>query len=307
MSRHVLWTLFGGMALLLVIACANAAALFVARAEHRRREIAVRQALGAHRRHVARMFFTEALVLTTAAAALGLLLAKGLLAGVIAFAPVELPRTAEIALDAVAVAFAAGLAVLMAAFYGVLSVRRQGRSLAVSLLGGGHGRPGSRRSLGARSVSRAAGGAGAHADGGVGADGEDLPQPVAARAGVFRRSDAHGGSGPSFPPGGAARPDLRDVVERVRRLPGVERASAASFVPLTASEDVFPVQGGATPVPFKFFLPGYFQTMETPILDGESFAAGEQRRRRRIPCLSARPWLDVCTPATAQSARPSGG
>ena len=44
---HVLWTLFGGMALLFAIACANAAGLFVVRAEHRRREVAVRQALGA--------------------------------------------------------------------------------------------------------------------------------------------------------------------------------------------------------------------------------------------------------------------
>jgi putative ABC transport system permease protein len=67
----------------------------------------------------------------------------------------------------------------------------------------------------------------------------------------------------------------RDLVERVRRLPGVESASVASFVPLTGSEHVFPVQAGDTPIPFKFFAPGYFQTMGTPILEGERFAAGE--------------------------------
>ena len=54
-------------------------------------------------------------MLTTAAAALGLAVARGLLWGVIALAPAELPRTAEIALDGAAVTFAAGLAVLMAA------------------------------------------------------------------------------------------------------------------------------------------------------------------------------------------------
>jgi predicted permease len=129
---QVIWTLFGGMALLLLIACANVAGLFLVRAEDRRREIAVRQALGATSRHVARLFFTEALVLTTAAAGLGLLLAKSLLSVVIALVPAELPRTAEIRLDGVAIMFAAGLAVLMAAFYGALAVRRQGRSLTAA-------------------------------------------------------------------------------------------------------------------------------------------------------------------------------
>ena len=56
---------------------------------------------------------------------------------------------------------------------------------------------------------------------------------------------------------------------------GVEHASAASFVPLTGSEHVFPVVAGATPVLFKFFLPGYFHTMETPVVEGQSLAAGE--------------------------------
>src|SRR5688572_1939168 len=90
------WTRFGGMALLLVIATANAASLFAVRAEERRREIAVRQALGAHRHRVARLFFTEALLLTVTAAAFGLVLTKAFLWLVRARAPVELPRAPEI-------------------------------------------------------------------------------------------------------------------------------------------------------------------------------------------------------------------
>ena len=116
------------MALLLVIATANAASLFAVRAEERRREIAVRQALGAHRHRVARLFFTEALLLTVAAAALGLVLTKAFLWLVRARAPVELPRAPEIGLDMVTIVFALGMAVLMAVFYGALAVGRQTRT-----------------------------------------------------------------------------------------------------------------------------------------------------------------------------------
>jgi predicted permease len=273
----VIWTLFGGMAFLLLIACANAAGLFLVRAEHRRREIAVRQALGADGRHVARLFFTEALVLTTAAALLGLLVAKGLLSGVLALAPTELPRAAEIQLGGVAGAFAAGVALLMAMFYGALSVRRLGRSLTVSLLNDGHWATGHRTGL-------------------RGCDPFVVLQVVLALSlmvGSALMVKTYGNllrSQLGFSPDHVLTVEMalpyreamqhariyQDVVERVRRLPGVESASAASFAPLTGSEHVFPVQAGAAPVPFKFFAPGYFQTMKTPVLEGESFAIGER-------------------------------
>jgi putative ABC transport system permease protein len=273
---HVLWTLFGGMALLLLIAGANAAALFTVRAEHRRREIAVRQALGADRRHVARLFVAEALVLTTAAATLGLFLAKGVLWGVIAMAPVALPRTVEVALGGMAMAFAAGLAALMAALYGALSVRPYGRSLTVSLVGGGHWATGHRGGPSGRdpfvvlqvalaltlmvgsalmvktyfNLSRTV-------------LGFSTDQMLTVEVSLpYKEADQH----------------VRiytQVVERIRRLPGVERASAASFAPLTGTNDIYPVQLGAPPIPFKFFVPGYFQAMGTPILAGQSFAMGE--------------------------------
>lgn len=273
---QVLWPLFGGMTCLLLIACANAAGLFVVRAEHRRRETAVRQALGAQGRHLARLFFIEALVLTTAAGALGLLLAQGLLSAVIAFAPVELPRIGEIKLDRLTVLFAAALAVLMAAFYGVLSVRRQGQSLTVGFLGGGQ------RSTGRR--------------GGLwGPDGLIVLQValaltlMAGSALMVKTYRNLSRSELGFSPENVLTVEVtlpsqkwrehariyQDIVERVHRLPGVGNASAASFIPLTGNEHVFPVEAGATPVQFKFFVPGYFQTMGTPILEGERFAPDE--------------------------------
>jgi putative ABC transport system permease protein len=285
---RVLWTLFGGMALLLLIAGANAAALFTIRAEHRRREIAVRQALGADRRHVARLFATEALVLTTTSASLGLLLAKGVVSGVVAMSPVALPRTAEVALGGAAIAFAAGLAVLMAVFYGALSVRPYGRSLTVSLLSGGnwatghHGGPRGRDPFVVLQVALALA----------------LMVGSALMVKTYRNLSARE---LGFVPGQVLTAEVSlpyreadhhvriytGVVERVRRLPGVERASAASFVPLTGSVEMFPVQVGAPPIPFKFFVPGYFQTMKTPIVEGQSFATGEQIAAARPVLISA--------------------
>ncbi len=273
---HVLWALFAGMALLLLIAGANAAALFTVRADHRRREVAVRQALGADRRHVARLFVTEALVLTIAAATLGLFLAKGVLWVVMEMAPVALPRTAEVRLGGMAIAFAAGLAVLMAAFYGALSVRPYRRAVTVSLLGGGHWATG-------------------HRGGPTGRDPFVVLQVALAltlmvgsalmvktylnlsRTALGFATDQVLTTEVSLPYREATR-HVRiytELVERVRSLPGVERASVASFLPLTGTQDIYPVQVGAPPIPFKFFVPGYFQAIGTPILAGQSFAAGE--------------------------------
>ena len=284
---RVLWTLFGGMAFLLLIAGANAAALFTIRAEHRRREIAVRQALGADRRHVARLFVTEALVLTSLAAALGLLLAKAVLMSVIALTPVALPRTAEIGLGGVAIAFAAGLALLMAVFYGALSVRPYGRSLTASLLSGAwatgrRGGPRGRDPFVVLQVALALA----------------LMVGSALMVKTYRNlSKTELGFVPnqvltaevSLPYREAERHAriYAALVERVRHLPGVERASAASFLPLTGARDSFPVQVGAPPIAFKFFVPGYFQAMGTPIVVGESFAVGEQVAGAKPVLISA--------------------
>lgn len=285
---HVIWLLFGGMAFLLLVACANAGGLFLVRAEHRAHETAVRRALGAHGPHLARLFVIEALLLTSAAAAIGLLLANGILSAVIALAPLELPRSTEIKLDGMAVLFSATVSGLMAAFYGVLSIRRQGQSLIVGLLGSG------------QRATRARGGF-------WGPDALIVLQVALAltlMAGsalmlkTYRnlsQRELGFSSGDVLTveiglPSRKASQHVRiyhDVVERVRRLPQVDGASAASFVPLTASEHLFPVEAGATPVPFKFFLPGYFQTMGTPILEGERFASSEHVRGPHPVLVSA--------------------
>ena len=286
-TADVLWTLFGGMALLLVIATANAASLFAVRAEERRREVAVRQALGAHRHRVARLFFTEALLLTVTAAALGLVLTKAFLWLVRARAPVELPRAPEIGLDMVTIVFALGMAVLMAVFYGALAVRRQTRTFSASLLSG-HWSTGDRGGRWARDpfvVLQVA-----------------LALSLLVGSALMVKTYAHLSRTPlGFSsermltveislPGRKASQHVRiyqEVVDRIRRLPGVETVSAASFTPLTGSEHVFPTHAGDAPIPFKFFMPGYFQTMKTRIIQGVGLNASEPVEGPRPVIVSA--------------------
>ncbi len=114
--RNELLVLFGAVAFVLLIACANIANLLLTRAVARQREVAVRAALGAGRLRLMRQLLTETFVLSISAGALGLMLARMGIAGLIALAPADLPRLAEISLDSRAFMFtllislAAGLA-----------------------------------------------------------------------------------------------------------------------------------------------------------------------------------------------------
>jgi predicted permease len=262
-AAPMIWILFAGMTLLLLIACANAANLFVVRAEQRHREVAVRQALGAQAGQIARLFFIESLVLTTLAATVGIAIARGLVFGVIALVPVALPRMTEISIDAVPVVFAGGLALLMAIFYAVLSGRHHQRTavsrrvirdpllvvqvaLALTLL--------TASALMVKTYLNLS-----KTDLGFTPD-----RVLAVEIGL---------------PGSKARQHVQiyqRVVERIRNVPGVESASAASFAPLSGQEHRFPIEAGSSPIAFKFFTPGYFQTMGTTILEGRSFATTDQ-------------------------------
>ncbi len=117
-ARPSLLLLFGAVAAVLLIACTNVAGLMLARALGRRRELAVRTALGAPRGRLVRQLLVESVVLALAGGILGLLVASGALAGLRAVLPATVPRAAAIRLDLAAVAFAAAVSLVVGLAFG---------------------------------------------------------------------------------------------------------------------------------------------------------------------------------------------
>jgi predicted permease len=117
--RLALWLLFGAVSLVLLIACSNVANLVLARGAVRRRELAVRAALGAGRARLMRQLFTESGLLGLLSGLVGLVLAMFGIRALIAFAPPGLPRLEESGLDPWVLAFTFGVALFAAALFGL--------------------------------------------------------------------------------------------------------------------------------------------------------------------------------------------
>jgi predicted permease len=104
--RSMLFTLGGAVMLVLLIACANVSNLLLARALNRRRELAIRMALGARARHLFAVVLAESLLISAAGGALGLLLAVWLRDSLLAANPFPIPRLADAGLDQTVIGFA---------------------------------------------------------------------------------------------------------------------------------------------------------------------------------------------------------
>ena len=138
--RRAIWLLFGAVAFLLLIACANVANLLLARAEGRQREIAVRSALGASGARVVRQLLTESLVLTTAASVVGLAIAYAGVRFVAWWNPASVPRVANVTVDVKVLLFTAAVAVVTSVIFSLAPAIRALRvDLTDSLKDGAQG------------------------------------------------------------------------------------------------------------------------------------------------------------------------
>jgi len=154
--RATLWLLLGAVGLVLLIAVANVANLFLVRAEDSQREKALRAALGAGRIRLLRTWGAEALLLSLAAAALGV---AGAAVGVDLlkrYAPVNVPRLDEVALHRPSVAFALGLALMATLLVGLTPALRRSGPLATALREGDRWATAGRRRLRGRNILVAA-------------------------------------------------------------------------------------------------------------------------------------------------------
>src|SRR3954470_20077310 len=119
---RVLWILLGTVGIVLLIACANVANLFLVRAEGRQQELAIHAALGAGSRRIAWELLSESLVLGVIGGAVGLVLAYAGVRGLVAMAPAGLPRVQDIGIDLVVVAFTLGISLAAGVLFGLIPV-----------------------------------------------------------------------------------------------------------------------------------------------------------------------------------------
>ncbi|HET9271368.1 MAG TPA: ABC transporter permease, partial [Vicinamibacterales bacterium] len=134
-----LWILFGAVAIVLVIACANVANLFMVRAEGRQRDLAVRRAIGAARAQLIRLQMSEAAVVAVMAGLLAVALAMVTLPIFVRAAPAGVPRLGDVRLDVVTLWFTLGLALLSTLACGAVPALRASSPDFTRLREGGRG------------------------------------------------------------------------------------------------------------------------------------------------------------------------
>ena len=277
-----LFLLLGTVGIVLLIACANVANLFTVRADSRRRDLAVRHALGAGRAGMVRIQMAEALLLGVLGGIGGAIIAWGGLPMILRAAPENIPNLAATRLDSVALLFTAGVSILSAFAFGLIPAVRFSKPQFVGALrktgmGGETGNHLGRDALVAVQTAAALVllvGSGllirsfwtlTHVDPGF--DTENIFSFQVAPD----RDELN--DGPSF-----AR-FHSEFMERVRALPGVQSVGLVNTLPLDegAGRGMFATErtivSGETPPPIRFTMAGgdYFQTMGISLIQGRLF------------------------------------
>ena len=153
-ARPALLLLLASSVLVLLVACANVANLFLARGEGRRREMSVRRALGAAGGRITRQLLTEGLLLATVGGVLGVMLAWWGVDVLLALDRGGVPRVEEIGLDLQVLAFAAGLVVLTTVAFALApAIQSAAADATAAVRNGGRAFTGSERMLARRGLT----------------------------------------------------------------------------------------------------------------------------------------------------------
>ena len=300
------WVLMGAVALVLLVTCTNLAGLMLARATDRKREIAIRLAMGANRLRLIRQLLTESLLLSVVGGLIGVLLAYWMIELLLAFKPpIDFPLALDVAVDWRVLLFSLTVSLVAGAIFGLapaLQATRPGLSQALreTSAQGGAARTRLRSVLVVAQIA--------------------ISLIVLISAGLVVRTlqqlqtmnpgfDPQNGLTMSFDLGLQGYDEdhgqqfYRQLTERVKALPGVKSATISSYIPLSLnynSRNIFvegqPAERGEN-VPLSMNAsagPGYFETMGTPLVQGRGFTEQDQaaqctrapRRERELETMA---------------------
>jgi putative ABC transport system permease protein len=285
--RRILLILFGVVACVLLISCANVANLLLARASTRTRETAIRVAMGASRLRIVRLLLMESLLLAGAGGVVGLLIGWWGVDALVALNPFDQLRESGVRMDANVAMFTFALTFLTGLLFGLAPALKSSKpDLNESLKNGGRGATAGSGLRSALVVSEIA-----------------LSLILLVGAGLMVRSflrlqSVDSGFDPrnlltlrlSLPE--TRYPEAHQVInfyqqltERLGRLPGVESVAATHALPLSGMSGVRPFtvegrprqeQGKAPIVPYRMVSPDYFRTMKIAFVGGRDFAKRDE-------------------------------
>jgi putative ABC transport system permease protein len=281
--KLALWIMMGAVALVLLIACGNVANLLLARASGRQREMAVRQALGVGRWRLTRQLLTESLLLALAGGAAGWLLAYGALRVLVAAAAASFPRVAGTHMDLRVLIFTVLVSLATGILFGLAPAFHSAGASPAALKEGRRASGGTHRIRGALVVAELA-----------------LSLVLLAGSGLLIRSflrlqEVDAGFRTegvltmriSLPESNYPKPEqtrafYHELLDGVRRLPGVDAAGAVTGLPLdetgwsgtaTIDTQAVPAKETSPEVDQRPVTPGYFQAMGIALVRGRYFDA----------------------------------
>ncbi len=314
--RSTLWVLLGAVAFVLLIACANVANLLLARASGRKREIAIRAALGAGRGRIIRQLLTESVLLSVAGGVVGMLLGMIGIRALLAINTADLPRVGEagaiVTLDWRVLAFTMTVSLATGIFFGLIPALHASRADLQGTLKESSSRSGTgfrqnktRSVLVVTEVALAL----------ILLIGSALlVRTFVALRSVNPGYDARGVltmrmsmTGDKYLKAEAVEQAVRVGVENMQAIPGVVAASATCCVPLEGGYGLGftivgrplpadqPVHGGGA---WNTVSPGYFEVFKIPVRRGRTFT---------IRDTAASPGVVIINEAMAKQYWPDGG